>query len=109
MQSGKLRDRITLQRQMVTYDEYGAEVISWSSIATLWASVLPGSVGERFVAGAVQELSKITHTIRIRYRADITPKMRFVWGTRNLYINTIVDPTGRRAELLISCEEEQLG
>ena len=109
MQSGRLRDPITIQHQSVTRDQYGGEIVTWITFATGWASVLPAASGERFIRGAVQELAKITHTLRVRYRAGITPKMRISWAGRILYIQTITDPTGRRAELVLMCEEEQHG
>ena len=109
MQSGRLRERVTIQQQSITRDSYGGEVINWTTFASVWASVLPAASGERFIRGAVQELAKITHTVRIRYRAGITPKMRISWDGRLLYVQTITDPTGRRAELVLMCEEEQNG
>src|SRR5262245_23366827 len=112
MQSGRLRQRITIERQEVVRDEYGAELITWAPlpiIPTVWASILPGSSGERFLTGAAQEQATISHTVRLRYREDITPKMRIVWGQRHLYVQTITDPDGRTRETLLLCEEVQDG
>lgn len=41
IQAGKLRHRITIQRETVTRDEYGSEVKTWDDLATVWASVEP--------------------------------------------------------------------
>lgn len=109
MQSGRLRELVTIQQQSVTRASNGEEIITWVDVATVWASVLPKASGERFLVGAAQELAKITHTVRIRYRQGITPKMRLSWGGRLLYVETITDPTGRRAELVLMCEEVQGG
>lgn len=108
MQAGRLRELVTIQQQSVTRDEYGAEVIAWVDVATVWASVLPKASGERFISGAAQELAKISHTVRVRYRSGITPKMRLAWGSRLLYVETLTDPNGRRRELVLMCEEEQV-
>lgn len=109
MQSGRLRERVTIQQQSITRAANGEEIVTWADVATVWASVLPKASGERFIVGAAQELAKISHTVRIRYRAGITPKMRLSWTGRLLYINSITDPTGRRAEMVLMCEEEQSG
>lgn len=108
MQAGRLRERVTIQRQSVTRDDYGGEVIAWVNVKTVWASILPRSSAERFISGSAQELSKISHTVRVRYRSGITPKMRLAWGSRVLYVETITDPDGRRRELVLMCEEEQV-
>lgn len=109
MQAGRLRERVTIQQQSITRDSYGAEVITWSDVATVWASVLPGASGERFIAGAVQEQAEITHTVRIRYRTGITPKMRLRWEGRFLYVETVTDPDGRTRETVLMCREVQDG
>ena len=105
MQAGRLRERITIQQESVTRDEYGAEVIAWTDVATVWASVLPRASGERFVTGAVQVQAEITHAVRIRYKTGLTAKMRLLWESRYLYIETIVDPDGRTRETVLMCRE----
>ena len=105
MQAGKLRERVTIQRETVTRDSFGAEVNPWKDVTTVWASVRPGASGERFISAADQMQATITHTVRIRQRAGISPKMRLLWGTRKLDIQSVVDPDGRRREVLLLCEE----
>lgn len=105
MQAGRLREQVTIQQQSVSRDEYGAEVIAWADVATVWASVLPRASGERFVTGAVQVQAEISHAVRIRYRTGLTAKMRLLWESRYLYIETIADPEGRTRELVLMCRE----
>lgn len=109
MQSGRLRERVTIQQQSITRDASGEELITWSDVATVWAQVLPGASSERFQAAAGQRVAEVSHTVRIRFRAGITPKMRLVWETRVLEILSIVDPDGRRRTGLLLCSEEQRG
>jgi head-tail adaptor len=46
----------------------------------------------------------------MRYRADLTVKMRLVWRTtRFLLIENIIDPDGRKADLVLMCSEVQGG
>jgi len=108
VQAGKLRERVTIQRETVTRDSFGAEVNPWKDVATVWASVRARTIqstGETFVATADQVLATISHTVRIRQRAGLSPKMRLLWGNRVLQIEAISDPTGRKAEMLLQCQE----
>ena len=107
MQAGRLREQVAIQQESVTRDEYGAEVIAWVGVATVWASILPKASGERFLSGAAQLQAEITHTVRIRYRSGITAKMRLLWGSRYLEVETITDPDGRKRELVLMCREVQ--
>lgn len=109
MQSGRLRERVAIQAATVTQNTYGEEIESWATSATVWAQVLPGSVSERFQAAAGQRASEITHTVRMRFRSDITPKKRLLWETRTLEILGQMDPTGKRDTLVVMCKEELRG
>lgn len=111
MRAGTLRERLTIQVNTPVQDSYGEPVESWASIGTnptVWGSVLSRASGERFITGAEQLQATVSHTVRIRYRDDVTVKMRLQWrSTRFLYIENIVDPDGRKADLILMCREEQ--
>ncbi|HMR01767.1 MAG TPA: phage head closure protein [Candidatus Competibacter phosphatis] len=110
MQTGRLRERLTIQQETVTRDDSGEELKSWSTLATVWGQVTPGASSERFLASAGQRVAEVTHTARIRYRTGITPKMRIVWeSTRILEILSVVDPDGRNSRTVLLCSEEQRG
>lgn len=105
MRAGRLRERVTIQQETIIRDSFGAEVPSWVDVATVWASVLPGSSGERYIATVAMTQAEISHTVRIRYRAGLGPKLRLGWSARILDILSVVDPTGRQAELVLLCSE----
>lgn len=105
MQGGRLRQRVAIQQESITRDTFGAETITWAAVATVWAAVLPGSSGERYIATADITQAEISHTVRIRYRAGLGPTLRVLWGSRVLQILSVVDPTGRQAELVLLCRE----
>ena len=105
IRAGLLRERVTIQEQVISRDEYGAEIITWGDVATVWASVLPTTGQERFVAAAQQQLATMSHEVRIRKREGLTREMRLLWLGRELDIENIADPTGRRAELVLRCRE----
>lgn len=108
MRAGTLRERITWQTFTVVQDEHGEPIETWVDVATVWASVLGRASGERFISGAEQVMAAVSHTVRIRYRDDLTVQMRGIWrGNRYLYIENIIDPDGRKADLVLMCREVQ--
>lgn len=109
MQSGRLRERVAIQAETVTQNTSGEEIPTWATETTVWAQVLPGSISERFSNAAGQRASEITHTVRMRFRTDITPKKRFLWETRILEILGQMDPNGKRETLVVMCKEELRG
>lgn len=107
MQSGKLRQRVTVQLVTQTQDSYGEPVESWAEIDTVWAEVKPATGQERFVASADQQLATLTHVVNMRYLDGLSPvNHRLLWGTRVLDIETVQDPTGRTATTKLLCREE---
>lgn len=86
LQAGKLRHRVTLQRQAETQDSAtGAVVVSWQNVATVWAAIEPVSARE-FIASQ-SEVSRVTTRITIRYRSDITSKMRLYHSAKDAFYN----------------------
>lgn len=83
---GNLRHRVVIQQPVETQDaNTGAVNVSWSTFATVWASIEPLSARE-FVA-AQAEASKVTARIKIRYRTGVTAKMRIYHAYKDLYYN----------------------
>jgi SPP1 family predicted phage head-tail adaptor len=99
MRAGALDQRVTIQSKTATRDAYGAEVITWSDVATVWMEAEPLS-GREYIAMR-QTQSDVTTRFRCRYRAGITTAMRLVWRTQPFNITEVIDRNGRRAELEI--------
>ena len=102
MKPERLDRKITLQRFTWSQDEYGAPVQVWADLASVWASKLDVSDGERVAAAEVS--ATITTRFRIRHDsawADLNPKDRVqfegrtydIWGVKEI---------GRREELEIT-------
>lgn len=112
MRSGTLRERVTIQAATVSQDSYGEPIETWANLAsvpTVWANVGSRAAGERFISGGEQVQAEITHTVRIRYRTDVTVKMRLIWRTtRTLEIENVIDPDGRKSDLVLMCSEVQV-
>jgi SPP1 family predicted phage head-tail adaptor len=107
MQIGPLRHRVTLEQPPATpsQDAHGAEIITYTVLATVWAQVLPATGQERFVSAGDRQLAALTHKVRVRYRTDLSPLMIVRWEGRVLDIESIQDPTGKRGYLELMCRE----
>lgn len=105
MKIGEMRHRITLQQPMEADDGHKGHTVSWQDLATLWASVEPLSGREYFYSHQIK--AEVTHRVKIRYREDITVKMRIKHRDRVLEIESILDKKERREELEILCREEK--
>lgn len=111
MRSGTLRERVTIQQATTVQDSYGEPIETWVNLAsnpTVWANVSSRASGERFISGGEQVMATVSHTVRLRYRSDVTVKMRLIWRTnRTLYVENVIDPDGRKSDLILMCREEQ--
>jgi SPP1 family predicted phage head-tail adaptor len=101
---GKLRERVTVQQAAETRNSLGESVQSWSTFATVWASVEGVSAREALAAG--QQDTTITHKVRLRYLPGLTQQMRFAWRSRTLNIVSLLE-YGNRSEHVAICDEVQ--
>jgi len=102
MEAGKLRHKVTIQRPVK--DPGWHESMQWLDVATVWARIEPAR-GQEYTElrhANAEETGKIT----IRYRPDIKPEMRIVWGSRNYNILAILDPDEQRRLLQIMVKEQ---
>lgn len=107
MQIGKLRERIEIQKKptSVTRDQFGAEVLSWLPVTTVWADVRSTDGTEQVESSVDQVVATITHSVKIRYYSGLSPAMRVVWRGKALQILSIVENDNRRRELILKCSE----
>lgn len=103
MMAGDLRHRLTIQAPLPTANADAGLSDNWTTVATVWAAVEPLSGRSYFTAQ--QAASEVTHRVRMRYRTGLRPEMRLLYGTRHLYIEAIIDPGERHAELEVMCRE----
>ena len=99
MQTGRLDQRVTIERFTSTTDAWGGTVEAWSPLATVWAGVEPLVGREYFAADAAQ--SEVTAKIRMRYRPGITPQDRVVHKGRNYNIVSVIDVRSAGRELVL--------
>ncbi len=103
--AGYYNSRIRIERPVADDSFNGAGSGSWHLVKPVWANVqdvLP-SRGERD-AGGFTTATRAAR-VRIRYRADITPDMRFVKGDRIMQIVSGPATLGDRVALEFMVED----
>lgn len=97
---GAMMEQITIQQRSGVQDVYGQESESWSTYATVWASVEANRRAtdmEHFVAGAGKERQRTQYVVRIYYDAAVTvDQHRVSWVGKVYDIEQVFDPDGRR-------------
>jgi head-tail adaptor len=81
-----MKDRVRIEQPVPDDSLDGAGSGSWTLLEEIWAEVqdvLP-SRGEKIADGI--NVAARPARVRIRYRTDVTPAMRFVWGARVMQI-----------------------
>lgn len=102
MNAGKLDRRVTIQQPTETRDEFGSVTKVWTDLVSVWAHKREMSARERFAAG--QELSERSAIWIIRWRTDITAKMRIRDDQGQLWdIQAVTEGFGRRESLALPC------
>lgn len=94
LDSGDLRDRVTVQAKTSGTDAWGAPLPeAWADYASLWADIRFLSGTESIKAGA--DTSIVKASIRIRWREDITAGMRVLHGAAVYDVEAVL-PGARR-------------
>lgn len=102
---GSLRQRLRLEKPIRSAVQGGAADVIWQPIATLWSEIRPISAKEVFRADA--SYGVWMYEIRIRFREDVRPEMRFICGPRIFYIHAVWDKIGDRRFLSCICKERE--
>lgn len=102
MRAGQLRQRVTLQRKIITRDSFNAEVVEWSTFATVWAKI--ETIGGSESISIEQGAATLTHKITIRYRSGLVPTMRVVWDDHTFNIEAVL-PDNHLHETVLNCSE----
>lgn len=104
MQSGVLRDIVTLQSKSVSRDAYGGETITWTDEARVWANVHPLRGREYLAARQAQE--RLDMRVYIRYRSGVRPDWRLLWRGVTYQVTAVVDVDAKKRELELMCAGE---
>ena len=99
---GRLDRRIDIQQDPASSaDTYGQVVPSWTALDTVWAQVTPS--GSESHEGSQDHATRTTE-FRIRYRSDVTEKMRIRYpaSTGDIYDIESITEIGRQVGLDIT-------
>jgi SPP1 family predicted phage head-tail adaptor len=105
MRAGDLRDRVTFEQKVTTYDPDSNEpLVAWVEFATVWAAIKDLSVREFIAAQSTQ--SEATCRIVTRYRDgfDATMRARCAGKTYNLH-GVLRDPVSGKEYLTFPASE----
>jgi SPP1 family predicted phage head-tail adaptor len=100
---GELRHRVSMQSSTESADAYGQDVRTWSTYATVWAMV-EMSPGSEIQLGLSQQ-ALAPYRVTIRYRGDVLPSHRIVYGAKILEVMSVSDLTGYGTHEVITCVE----
>jgi SPP1 family predicted phage head-tail adaptor len=89
-----MRERVTIERQVVTPDEMGGETRSWQPWRTVWAEVKPTRGGEQVLGEAI--VGQQGFVVRVRFVEGLGITDRIVWRGKRLNVLAAVDNTGAR-------------
>jgi SPP1 family predicted phage head-tail adaptor len=103
IRSGELRQRVTLQVSVPATDPRWGAVEDWQDVDEVWAKVVPRAATEATEAKGQQ--TQTTYDVTMRYRPDVTSKLRLVWQGRTLEIVSVIDVEARKRELSIEAVE----
>lgn len=98
-----MKKRVTLQAPARVSDNQGGYTESFTSVATLWASIEPANGYEKFQAG--QNETPITHKVLMRYDSRITTAKRLLYGSRVFEIKECLNIKEENAFLKLLCIE----
>lgn len=104
IRAGLMRERITLESPSEVRSRSGETRLTWSTLATVWASV--DGLNTKDIMQAQQANVMATHRIRCRYRSDVNHKQRIQWRGRTMEIASVTD-RGNREYLEILAREVQ--
>lgn len=106
MKAGRLRHRVTIQKNFQSRTRGAGLSDDWRDVAEVWAAVEPLSEKALFEAQTIRP--EITHRVIIRYREGVqVVDHRFKFGDRYLYPESIIDGRSIHRELTCLCREEE--
>lgn len=104
LNAGALDRRITIIQPTEAISAAGEVTMTWANLSVVPAMYKPLNSTERFGANAVR--TERACKFHIRYRSDVTEKMRVTYGTETYRIIAI-NELGRREGLELVCEAVQ--
>jgi len=98
-----LKYKIIIEQPTETTDSQGGFTTTWATLHTIWAAINPVKNWENAIS--LQNETRTTHKITIRYVSGLTNKMRVNFGGRYFNINSILNPEEANIRLDIMATE----
>lgn len=105
IKSGRLRDRVRIEKRSTSQDEAGEPLATWTLVAERWVEIVQAKGREIFASA--QRQGRIPTVIRLRQIDGVVPSMRVRWGSRLFNITSVYSPA--KGETLLECDEEVSG
>ncbi len=102
MRAGTLRQEVTITQESASADSQGGYGLSWTTVASVYGEVRDLSTRELLQAQQAENSAAVA--IVIRWRSDVTAKMRATVGSVVYNIVGVRDPDGRSRQLILDCE-----
>lgn len=103
MNPGRLRHRVQIQQHSTGQSASGAVVDTWTTLATVWASVQP-LLGREFWQ-ARQENAVVSTKIRMRWNGVLQPRHRIVHAGRWFDVVSVALVDDIQHELVVMANE----
>jgi SPP1 family predicted phage head-tail adaptor len=100
-----MKQRLTLFGYTTTPDGMGGTTTTDVEIGGLWGNLKPVTGNERWEIESLK--GTISHTLRIRYRTDITNENWFTYDGRKFYVKYAFNDGEDRAYTTLALTEEQ--
>ena len=103
--SGKLRERVTIERRLGNRDALGGAVGAYAYEGPAWVAVSPLIPADLTAADSLSALLRWQVTMRKREGIDL--KTRLVWRGRFLGVRGVVSDPRDPARMVLTCEEKR--
>lgn len=103
--AGRFNRQLTIENEIETSDGCGGTLSHYQAQDTVWAHICPLSAGNK--TRADNAVTEISHRILVRFRSNISPKTRFVTGSRRFHVEAARDPDETRRYIECDCVERK--
>jgi SPP1 family predicted phage head-tail adaptor len=103
MRAGEMDKRINIQYPAKSKNSFNEDIVTYTTLSTIWASVEPVTGNERFLQQ--EKISETTVRFRIRYRSDITTDKQILYKNKKYDILSIINRDDLYRELIVFAKE----
>lgn len=99
----RMRERVAIKVKARAKDDLGTDIVTETTLATVWAKVQPLRGQEAKDVGRLAP--KQLYLITIRHRTDLTTDNLIVWDSKTLNIRSVQNRDERSQFLSMECED----